>query len=87
MKAKHKKMMNTVFRRTIMESKLKRLGFTYKMRIWSLGTFTITFYKYCWKCSVPGMKDSIEVVYMDQLYEKYWELTGLVLPKIQLDEE
>lgn len=84
---KPKKMMNTVFRPTIMADKLKDLGFTYKMNVWRKGEFSIAFYKHLWKASVAGSHKEYDVIYMDQLYPLYWELTGKVLPKIQPEEQ
>lgn len=83
---KPKKMMNTVFRPTIMADKLKGLGFTYKMNVWRKGEFSIAFYKHLWKASVAGSHKEYDVIYMDQLYPLYWELTGKVLPRVQKDE-
>lgn len=83
-KPKHPKMMNTIFRSTIMADKLKDLGFVYKMNIWRRDNLSIQFYKYCWKCSVPGSKE-FDIIYMDELYPLFWELTGKVLPNIERD--
>lgn len=77
-------MMNTIFRPTIMADKLKYLGFTYKMKIWSKDGFSIQFYRYCWKCSAKGYKER-DIIYMDELYPAFWEMTGKVLPKLETD--
>lgn len=79
---KHKKMMNTIFEDTIMMDKLKDLGFKYNMGIWHRNGFSLQFYRYCWKCSVVGMPE-FELIYMKDLYLKFWELTGKVLPPLK----
>lgn len=65
----------------IVESKLKELGFTYKMKIWRKDNFSIQFFRYVWKCSVAGSEER-ELIYMDDLYKTFWELTGKVLPRL-----
>jgi len=74
-----------IFKSEVTVDRLKKLGFTYRLSIWQKGNFSIQFYKYLWKCSVPG-SDEFDLIYMKDLYDKYWELTGQVLPKVQDDE-
>lgn len=74
--------MNTVFADTIMADRLKDLGFVYHVGIWRKGGFSIQFYRYCWKCSAVGYKET-EIIYMKDLYEKFWEFTGKVLPPLK----
>lgn len=62
----------------IVETKLKQLGFTYKMGFWRKGNVTLNFYKYIWKISAPKI-DATDIISMKELYNKYWELTGEIL--------
>lgn len=69
----------------VLDRHLTKLGFTFKMRIWMKDGVTVSFDRWLWRISKAGYETK-EIRTMSELYEKYWEFTGKVLPPIETIE-
>lgn len=63
----------------ITHDRLISAGFMLKMNIYSRDGFSVSLYKHIWKCCC-GRSPEFDITEMDQLYNKYLELTGNKFP-------